>query len=199
MSLSREYFDDLYRTNADPWRFRSRPYETRKRALTLASLPDDHYGTVFEPGCSIGMLTAGLAMRSDRVCAMDISPLALGTAAREVPANVELRRGAVPADWPADHFDLVVLSEMGYYLTPESCAEMARLAAAGAGDVVVVHWRHPVPEYPLTGDDVHDLVAVAALQAGMARLVGHEEEDFRLDVWSHDRRSVAERTGLIEP
>ncbi len=198
MNLPQRYFDDLYRADTDPWQFRSRPYETRKRALTLACLPDDRYGSTFEPGCSIGILTAALAARCDRVCAMDISPLALATASHAVPANVELRRGAVPDDWPAERFDLVVLSEVGYYLDTATCARLAALAAGGTRDLVAVHWRHPVHDYPLGGDEVHDLLATAAGQAGMGHLVSHREDDLRLDVWSHDHRSVAARTALVD-
>jgi hypothetical protein len=68
---------------------------------------------------------------------------------------------------------------------------------ASARDLIAVHWRHRVTDYPLTGDQVHAVVAAAAVGAGMARLVDHVEEDFRLDVWSHDRRSVARRTALV--
>ncbi|MBC7682848.1 MAG: hypothetical protein H7172_10975, partial [Ferruginibacter sp.] len=37
------YFDALFKDTEDPWGFRTRWYETRKRALTLASLPADRY------------------------------------------------------------------------------------------------------------------------------------------------------------
>ncbi len=38
MSLDAQYFADLYAGNDDPWAFRTRWYERRKRELTLASL-----------------------------------------------------------------------------------------------------------------------------------------------------------------
>src|ERR1700733_7645108 len=98
MTLQAPYFDRLYRDERDPWGFRSRPYEVRKRALTLACLPEAHYSTAFEPGCSIGVLTSDLAARSDEVLSMDLSALALASARESVPPNVELRQGAVPAD-----------------------------------------------------------------------------------------------------
>lgn len=196
MSLDRAYFDRLYEADADPWAFRTRDYEARKRALTLACLPDRHYGSCFEPGASIGTLSADLARRCDRVLAMDISAAALREAGPGRPPNVQLRRGAVPRDWPDERFDLVVLSEVGYYLDADECAVMVSLAVHRARDLVAVHWRHPVAEYPLTGDQVHAILAEAAADAGMHRLVDHREDDVRLDVWSHDARSVAERTGV---
>lgn len=196
MTLKAPYFDRLYGSRPDPWEFRSRPYEIRKRALTLACLPSLHYSTVFEPGCSIGVLTSDLASRGDRVLSMDLSALALASAGETVPPNVELRQGAVPEDWPAESFELVVLSEVGYYLDSGDCRRLGERAAAGARDLVAVHWRHPVDDYPLSGDEVHRILAETSARVGMTHLVEHAEHDFLLDVWSHDARSVAVRTGV---
>ena len=196
MTLEAPYFDRLYEFEPDPWDFRSRPYEVRKRALTLACLPEAHYSTAFEPGCSIGVLTSDLAARSDEVLSMDLSALALASAREAVPPNVELRQGAVPADWPTESFELVVLSEVGYYLDAPDCRRLGQRAAASSTDLVAVHWRHPVDEYPLSGDEVHRILADSCSTAGMTHLVEHVEYDFRLDVWSHDARSVALRTGV---
>jgi SAM-dependent methyltransferase len=199
MTLGHSYFEDLYRLDGDPWGFRTRWYETRKRQLTLASLPDRHYGTVFEPGCSIGLLTAELAARSGRVLAMDISAAALQQAQACPADNVEFRVGSVPADWPPGRFDLVVLSEIGYYMDQDDCHQLADLAVNAARDLVEVHWRHPVEEYPLTGDQVHHIIEGVALAHELARLCSYVDTDFRLTVWSRDRRSVASRTGLVRP
>ncbi len=199
MTLPRAYFDALYEENDDPWSFRTRWYEARKRLLTMAALPEERYGSTFEPGCSIGILTDELAVRSDRVVAMDVSAGALRQAARRVPPNVQLRQGAVPADWPPGRFDLVVLSEVGYYLDRDACGLLADRAMSSTQDLIAVHWRHPVREYPLTGDEVHAVLDDAAEARGLARLVSHVEADFRLDVWSSDSRSVATRGGLVAP
>ncbi len=196
MTLQAPYFDSLYSAEPDPWGFQSRPYEIRKRAVTLACLPEVHYSTAFEPGCSIGVLTADLAARSDVVLSMDLSALALALARETVPSNVELRQGAVPADWPTESFELVLLSEVGYYLGARDCRCLGERAAAGSTDLVAVHWRHPVDDYPLSGDEVHRILADSCSAAGMTHLVAHTEDDFRLDVWSHDERSVALRTGV---
>lgn len=196
MTLQAPYFDRLYSAQSDPWDFRSRPYEIRKRTLTLACLPEVRYSTVFEPGCSIGVLTADLATRCDEVLSMDLSSCALALARESVPPNVELRRGAVPTDWPTESFELVVLSEVGYYLDACDCRLLGQRAAAGSTDLVAVHWRHPVDDYPLSGDEVHRILSDSCSAAEMTHLVEHVEADFRLDVWSHDARSVALRTGV---
>ena len=67
----------------------------------MAAWPDRHYGSVFGPGCSIGLLTRLLAGRSDPVLAMDVSAAALQQARAGLPPNVELQQGSVPADRPS--------------------------------------------------------------------------------------------------
>ena len=196
MSLPARYFDHLYAGDPDPWGFRTRPYEERKRALTLAALPEARYGSIFEPGCSIGLLTSLLATRADVVVAMDVAASSIDAAARAAPDNVSLLCGAVPADWPEGTFDLVVISEIGYYLDRRDCQQLADLAFGAGTDVVAVHWRHPVEDYPLSGDEVHAILAEGAERGGARRLVAHVEDDLLLDVWSRDGRSVATRTGL---
>jgi trans-aconitate methyltransferase len=197
MSLGQGYFEGLYQQDRDPWGFRTRWYERRKRQLTMAALPEAHYDRVFEPGCSIGVLTRELATRSGSVLAMDISAHALEQARVDRPANVELRRGSVPADWPPGRFGLIVLSEMGYYLDEPDCRRLAQLAMASAGDLIAVHWRHPVDDYPLTGDQFHAILDQMAARHELSRICSHVEADFRLAVWSRDHRSVAARTGLL--
>jgi trans-aconitate methyltransferase len=197
VSLPPAYFDRLYGRDRDPWKFRTRWYEQRKRDLTLAALPQPHYGSCFEPGCSIGVLTSALARRCDQVLAMDVSTSALDEAKAGLPQGVRLLRGSVPTDWPEGTFDLVVLSEVGYYLDPPDCARLAELAVTSADDLLAVHWRHAVADYPMTGDAVHALVATAAEANGLTRITSHVEADLRLEVWSRDGRSVAERTGLL--
>jgi SAM-dependent methyltransferase len=197
MSLPRQYFEQLYGATDDPWSFRTRPYEERKRRLTMACLPNARYRSVFEPGCAFGLLTGLLAERAQSVLAMDISEAAIRAASQVVPGHVELRVGAIPADWPSGAFDLVVLSEVGYYLDAATCARMAQLAMTTSTDIIAVHWRHPVADYPLGGDQVHALLDDAAAAHGRVLLVDHVEDDLRLGVWSRDGRSVAVRTGLI--
>ena len=91
-----------------------------------------------------------------------------------------------------------MLSEVGYYLSPADLARTIHLiedCLTDDGCLVACHWRHPVAEYPQTGDDVH-----AALRASTTweTTVRHEEKDFILEVFSRTpARSVAEREGLV--
>lgn len=204
-TLPAAYFDATYARRDDPWGFTDRPYEARKRALTLASLPDARYARALEIGCSIGVLTAELAPRCDALTATDVADAALERARARLSGadHVRLVRGALGGDGedalPRGPFDLVVLSEVGYYLAwgdltaalPDLLGRLSR-----GGSVLACHWRHPVEDYPLPGDAVHRALARAAQDAGLTHVVEHREADLLLDVWSRDPRSVAERTGL---
>ena len=64
MSVSPQYFEQLFEHDEDPWAFRTRWYEQRKRDLTLACLPRQYYTRIFEPACANGELSAALAERT---------------------------------------------------------------------------------------------------------------------------------------
>ena len=200
MSLPGGYFERMYASSHDPWGFETRWYEQRKRAVTMAALPNPRYANAFEPGCSIGTLTAELAPRCERLLATDVSERALAPARERLAgsAHVRFERRSVPGEWPADEcFDLVVVSELGYYL---DVADLDTLSVRVAGSLTVggvallCHWRHPVVDYPMRGDDVHERVIAVA---GLPVLVHHQEADFVLDVVGRDGDSVARRTGVL--
>jgi SAM-dependent methyltransferase len=183
-STRRDYFDQMYDGDADPWGFESSAYEQRKYALTMASLPDSHYGSVFEPGCSIGVLTAMLAARCDRLLATDLVPAALKRARNRLAGqpHVTLEERAIPEEWPEATFDLVVLSEIAYYFDSSDLERVMSLVVgsmSSGAQVLGVHWRGTT-DYPLSGDAAHELMAATP---ELALVVHHVEADFLLDVW----------------
>jgi LmbE family N-acetylglucosaminyl deacetylase/SAM-dependent methyltransferase len=199
-SLGADFFDEFYAGSTDPWGFETRWYEARKRAVTLAALPLERYGATLELGCSIGVLSRELAERSDTLLATDINEQAIAVARERLKGlpGVVVERRTLPAEWPTGTFDLVVLSEIGYYCSPADLAvllERCRQSLSPTGTLLACHWRHPVGEYPLGGDDVH--AALAALP-GLDRTVRHLERDFVLEVYEPaPAPSVAEREGLL--
>ncbi|MDY0908782.1 bifunctional PIG-L family deacetylase/class I SAM-dependent methyltransferase [Microbacterium sp. CFBP9034] len=199
--LDAAWFDAFYDRNADdPWGFETRWYEERKRAILFATLPERGLGAVLELGCATGILTAELALRAERVVAIDAAEAAVAQARRRLgdDPRVTVLHAAVPDLWPAGEFDTIVLSEVGYYLTGSDLRRLVHLIAGSLserGCVVACHWRHPVAEYPLTGDDVHD--ALNELIEWQT-LVTHREQDFVLEVFAPlTALSVAEREGLV--
>lgn len=186
------YFERLYGRSDDPWGLVDRFYERRKRALLLAALPRPRFHRVFEPGCATGELSVELAARCDELVAWDGATSAVRRAGSRLDgALVEQRR--IPDDWPDGSFDLIVLSEVGYY-----CANLDTLALrvtdslASDGVLVGCHWRRPAPDHPHGAAAVH-----AAISEGLHRIVAHQEDDFLLDVWSRSPASVAAWEGIV--
>ena len=187
-TLPPAYFDHVYQANRDPWNFETSPYEQAKYAATLAALPRPHYPAAFEIGCSLGVLTARLAGRCGHLLAVDVSAAALALARARCAAlpQVELRRLRVPEEFPSQPFDLILLSEVGYYWAPADLAWAADLLVSGllpGGQLLLVHWTPPVHDYPLTGDDVHEFfLAKAGADGPLRHITGQRHEKYRLDL-----------------
>jgi LmbE family N-acetylglucosaminyl deacetylase len=179
------HFERLHRQNPDPWSVRTRWYERRKRNLIFASLPYEHYEHAFELGCSNGESTAELAARCTDVLAVDFAPAAvsLATARTASMSNVTVRRMRIPATWPSDRFDLIVISEVAYYLAADQWESTIQLAAASLlpdGVVVLCHWTGTADDFAQSGSDAHERFAE---RSGLRRLVQHVEVDFVLEVY----------------
>lgn len=184
-SLDGAYFEALYSRSADPWNFRTSPYERDKYAATLAILPRPRYGAVLEVGCSIGVLTRRLAERCDRLLALDASPLALAEARRANAdlAHVDFAEAVLPRDFPEERFDLIVLSEVLYYFSERDLAAVADLcrgALAPDGQMVLCHWLGET-DYPLPGELAAELF-IAASAPRWRPAAARREPQYRLDL-----------------
>lgn len=201
MSSMVHYFDELYRHDDDPWKLREGWYERRKRSLTLAVLPRPRYRNAFEPGCANGELTTALATRCDALLAADLNATAVHLARERVASesHVRLEQRTIPAQWPhaAGPFDLIVVSELAYYL---DAADLDTLAVCIAGSLsadgtlLACHWRRPFDEARGSADAAH---ALFDARCGLTRLAHHDEADLLIDVWSRDARSVAQSERLV--
>ena len=159
-TLPSKYFDDVYAAKDDPWDFATSEYEAGKYRETLATLPRERYQNALEIGCSIGVQTAMLAERCDHLLGVDISERALEQARRRCAGfpNVRLERFAIPGEFPEGSFDLIVLSEVGYYFSLPDLERVAgRITGRATEDchLLLVHFLPTVEDYPLTGDQVH--------------------------------------------
>jgi SAM-dependent methyltransferase len=202
VTLGADYFDAMYEAASDPWGFEDRWYEQRKYAISVALLPERRYRRAFEPGCSIGVLTTMLAGRCDRLLSCDLAAAAVDTSARRTCGlpHVTVERRQIPGQWPSGRFDLIVFSEILYYFGDgdlDQVLDRAVRALQPGGTVLAVHWRHPVSEYPRSGDDVHQVLAA---RPGLGQLVSHSEPDFLAEVYIRTDVapiSVARATGLV--
>ena len=181
----RATFDALHAGGADHWSVLSSVYERDKRAVTLAALRRGVYPRGLEAGCAIGVLTAELAPRCQQLLALDVSPTAVERARARLAGqpHVRVEAAELPGGWPPGAFDLIVLSELLYFLSAEEVAEVSRRAAASlapGGHCLLVNWTGP-NDLPLDGDAAAEAFLAAGDPAWRA-LTAERHEGFRLDL-----------------
>lgn len=137
-------FEARFRENIDPWNYAASPFEAHKRAILLRSCGTRMFGRGLELACAIGETTRVLAPRCLRLLAVDSSATALEEAARRTRANrnVTVRLALLPQQLPRGPFDLIVASEIFYYLRPNDLRILIaglRRALAPGGRVVILH------------------------------------------------------------
>jgi len=139
-----EGFEALFRKNVDPWNYVRSPFESHKRGRLLRACGDRVYERGLELACANGETTLQLAGRCLRLLAVDSSATAVREAKRRTAGlpNVTVEEVLLPAQTPEGPFDLIVVSEILYYL---SLTDMLTLldqldrALAQGGRLVVLH------------------------------------------------------------
>ncbi len=174
--------DGLYRDNPDPWNFRTSAYEQEKHRQTMSCLPRPHYRSAMEVGCSIAVLGRMIAVRCDRYLGIDASTRALAHAAQHARPNMSFRECWIPSQFPEGRFDLVVLSEILYFLGPQDVALLGtRLAdTAAGGDILCVNMLGPT-DRELDGTAAIELFEAALNQRPTRTLM---ESRYRIDVFA---------------
>lgn len=184
-SLETAYFDELYAGSADPWNFAGSDYERAKYGHTLRALPRPYYQSAVEVGCSIGILTAQLAPRCASLLALDTSerPLIQTRDRCKSLPQVRIEQARVPENWPDGGFDLLLFSEVLYYLSPTDLADVAKCvsrSAAPGAHVLLVHWTGET-DYPLSGDEATDRF-ISAIAPSIHTLREEATDAYRLAV-----------------
>lgn len=175
----------------DPWAFETSDYERQKRRATIHACGAATGRRVLELGAANGVLAAELAALATDLVAVEGVPAAAHLAEARLASHPGARvvTGLIPDAVPAGPYDLVVASEILYYLQAgaytQTLAALPRWLATG-GRLIAVHWRTPGPERPRSAAAVHaDLEAHSAL-----RLVERRDHpDYLLSVL--ERRQAA--------
>ncbi len=116
--FSEAHFEGLYRKKEDPWNYTQSPYEQEKYEKTLQAIPKDVH-SILEVGTSEGVFTERLLRAGKRVFGIDISQTALERAKKRLApygSQVTLQKLDIVRDEPEGAFDLILASEVLYYL-----------------------------------------------------------------------------------
>jgi cyclopropane fatty-acyl-phospholipid synthase-like methyltransferase len=179
------HFQRMYDADPDPWHFHTSDYEQAKYHKSLEALPPRRFHSAFEVGCSIGVLTHLLAPRCNALLGVDIVEQPLG-AARATCSDqpwVRFQRMQVPREWPDEVFDLIVLSEVLYFLSKRevsAVAERVRSTLDPDGLVLLVNWRGRSGD-PCTGDEAAQLF-IDRSSAWLEPSVQYQMDNYRLDL-----------------
>lgn len=187
---SQAFFDALYRfsPSRDPWDLGDNRIDSAKTAAVAALVRPEVHRRVLEVGCGPGFLTERLGRMTDSVLAVDSSTAAVEAALDRCRGldGVELRMAHVPGDLgPGDRdFDLVVLSDVGYYFDPDALrcliADLRDRTAAGA-DLIAAHWSGPAPDHRIGADAVHRIIDS---ELGWRRCAVGSLPQHLVDVWT---------------
>ncbi|WP_341733442.1 SAM-dependent methyltransferase [Microcoleus sp. EPA2] len=191
-SVPSSFFDETYRQSTDPWGYTSSFYEISKFRTTIRCLPKVRFKNALEIGCAIGVLTEKLAAKCDRLLSVDYSELGLEEARKRcinLP-QVRFEQMQIPQQFPTEQFDLILFSEVGYYLTLEDLHKtkdqiIDRLLPGGF--LLMVHYRFPVESFILNGEIVNDTF-IKESAPFLKHLGDPRQKNFRLDLARHNKR-----------
>lgn len=143
-AIDTDGFEAKFQENIDPWNYTNSAFEAFKRGVLLRACGTRQYGRGLELACAIGETTLALAQKCLRLTAVDSSSTALKEAARRTAhlPNVRLLQAILPDQLPSGQFDLIVASEIFYYLRPdqlEALLEKLDHALAPGGRLVILH------------------------------------------------------------
>jgi predicted TPR repeat methyltransferase len=180
-----DFFEAKYQERPDPWDFAGSRYELARYDAIVAALNHRRYRNAIETGCSIGVLTERLATLCDHVLAFDFSPAAAAQASDRCShlPGVQIECATFEDHLPASGFDLIVLSEIGYYFTLADWHHLtARIVDSMAPGTTLLaeHWLGQSADHVIGGDVVHDILR---LHPRLALQHSERHEAFRLDRW----------------
>ena len=154
----RRNFERLYRSEEDPWQIGEATTE-RYRGYVLQierEKPPGGFESALDLGCGKGAFTANLIRLARSVTGIELSEIAVAKARVSHPSLTFLQgdaRRLARMALPAGGYDLVVSSDLIYYLTPREAEtfllEIKRLLAP-AGRLFLAAWspggRYHTPE-----------------------------------------------------
>ena len=90
----------------------------------------------------------------------------------------------VPSGFGKEQYDLIVLSEVAYYLSTGDLYELREKVVehlTADGQLLMVHWTPFVHDYPQTGDEVHEFFLKT--EKGLKHLKHQRHGTYRIDLF----------------
>ena len=158
LSGNASHWDRWYAT-ADVASLEANPREQRKFELTLEAVGREPIGRALEIGCGPGSSAPCSLGGARSSLALIFSTVAVAAANARLAAisNARAEVGSLPDHVPEGPFDVVVCSDVLYYLSAADLrAALARIQSvlAPGGAFIAVHHRHDIG-LPSGGDQVH--------------------------------------------
>lgn len=158
----------LYAHTDDPWDFDNSPYEQAKFFATRHALARSRYSSALELGCGNGALATHLASLCTNYTGIDAIERAVLAARQKVP-EARFVLGCYPCRLPDEKYDLVILSEILYFLTGANIAQLA-------SDIVFYATRADIICTTYLGDTEQTLQSNQALS--LFRQAMHKHSNF---------------------
>jgi predicted TPR repeat methyltransferase len=186
-------FDETFRENSDPWGYTTNSNEISKFRATIRALPKVQFKNAFEIACAIGVLTEKLAPKCDRLLSVDYSEVGLVEARKRCShlPQVRFEQMQIPQQFPTEKFDLILFSEVGFFLTMADLLETKQKIIDGllpGGYLLMVHYRATAGDYfILDGETVHNTF-VDNSESTLKHLGDPRKKFFMLDLARHHKR-----------
>lgn len=179
LSVPETHLNALYQQSDDPWGFRTRPYEQARFQEAVRALPRPRYLSALEIGCGNGELARHVAPCCAAYTGIDAVETALAAARAAVPQGRFVRQ-FLPAELPDGPHDLILLSEILYFLDPPALEQLAQQIDRRwpGADILCVCWLGPSGN-PLEGPQALTLFTGAS---GRKFTCLRDGPGFRLDL-----------------
>ena len=143
-AVGQDHLHALYANGDDPWGFRSSAYEQAKFRATGDALSRPTYASALELGCGNGELARHIAPRCANYTGLDAVETALNAARLAVPKG-RFVQAYLPCDLPDGAYDLIVLSEVLYFLDRAGLVSLGQQITRRwpGAEVVAVTWLGP--------------------------------------------------------
>jgi SAM-dependent methyltransferase len=158
-NINKDYFDAMYANSNDPWDFAGSTYEKEKYRHTIDALGGKYFANALEIGCSIGILTEQLAPSCSFLLGVDISEKPIVIARERLKEHKGIQFGVfdIPRAYPEGKYDLIMMSEVAYYLSKEDLELTRELifdSLNSGGILCLVNWRPQIEGCAFNGDEI---------------------------------------------